>query len=70
MAKAVQSFEGYTMDYTGQIQYAISDSGKTFTRSQFRDPRYGYKWSAWRETTPVAVEGMVPKGAKNWRLPA
>lgn len=70
MAKAVQTFTGYTMDYTSQIQYAVSETGKVFTRSQYRDPHYGYKWAAWRETIQAAVEGLVPNGPRNWRLPA
>lgn len=70
MAKAVQTFTGYTMDYTSQIQYAISETGKVFRRSQYRDPQYGYKWRPWSETAPVAVEGLSPQGAKGWRLPA
>jgi hypothetical protein len=70
MAKAVQTFTGYTMDYTSQIQYAVSETGKVFRRSQYRDPRYGYKWRSWSETAPVSVEGLSPNGPKNWRLPA
>jgi hypothetical protein len=70
MAKAVQSFEGYSMDYTSRTQYAVSESGKVFSRGQFRDPRYGYKWAAWRETSLSAVEGKSQQGPKNWRLPA
>lgn len=70
MAKAIETFTGYTMDYTGQIQWAKSESGKVFTRGQYRDPRYGYKWNAWRETSPVAIEGKRNEGTRNWRLPA
>jgi hypothetical protein len=70
MAKAVQTFTGYTMDYTSQIQFAVSETGKVFTRGQYRDPRYGYKWAPWRETVAVAVEGKAPQGPRNWRLPA
>lgn len=70
MAKAVQTFTGYTMDYTSQIQYAVSETGKVFTRSQYRDPRYGYKWAAWRETVKAAIESPSPQGPRNWRLPA
>lgn len=70
MAKAVQSFTGYTMDYTSQIQFAVSETGKVFTRGQYRDPRYGYKWAAWRETAPCSIEGKAPQGPRNWRLPA
>lgn len=69
MAKAVQTFTGYTMDYTSQIQYAVSETGKVFKRSQYRDPRYGYKWHKWSETVACAIEGLVAQGARNWRLP-
>ncbi len=69
MAKAVQTFTGYTMDYTSQIQYAVSETGKVFKRSQYRDPRYGYKWQKWSETAACAVEGLVAQGVRNWRLP-
>ncbi len=41
-------FETYTMDYTGRIQHAQNKDGKWFRRSQYRDPRYGYKWSKWQ----------------------
>lgn len=70
MAKAVQSFKGYSMDYSSQVDFAVSESGKVFTRSQYRDARYGYKWTSWRETAAVAVEGKSPQGPRNWRLPA
>jgi len=70
MAKAVQTFTGYTMDYTSQIQYAVSESGKVFKRMQYRDPRYGYKWRPWGETIQAAIEGLSPQGSRNWRLPA
>ena len=70
MAKAVQTFKGYTMDFTSQIEYAVSETGNVFTRSQYRDARYGYKWTKWRQTVASAVEGLTPSGAKNWRLPA
>lgn len=70
MAKAVQTYTGYTMDFTSQIQFAETADGRVFKRSQFRDPRYGYKWAAWRETVKAAVEGKNPQGPRNWRLPA
>jgi hypothetical protein len=70
MAKAIETFTGYTMDYTSQIQYAKSESGKVFTRGQYRDPRYGYKWAPWRETAACAIEGKQSQGPRNWRLPA
>lgn len=70
MAKAVQSFRGFTMDFTSQIDYAVSESGKVFSRIQYRDPRYGYKWGKWRESSMAAVTGKSPQGPRNWRLPA
>jgi len=70
MAKAVQTYTGYTMDYTSQIQYAETADGRVFQRSQYRDPCYGYKWHAWRETVKAAIEGLTSQGPRNWRLPA
>jgi hypothetical protein len=29
----------------------------------YRDPRYGWKWAAWRETSEVAIEGK----RNDWR---
>jgi hypothetical protein len=70
MAKAVQTFTGYTMDYTSQIEFAVSETGKVFRRMQYRDARYGYKWSKWSETVAAALEGKSDQGPKGWRLPA
>lgn len=44
--------------------------GTVYTRSQYRDARYGYKWTSWRPTSAAAVAEMLPKGPRNWRLPA
>ena len=41
-------YRGYTADFTGQIEYAVNADGVWFNRHQYRDPRYGYKWGAWR----------------------
>lgn len=70
MAKAIETFTGYTMDYTAQIQYAKSASGLVFKRVQGRDPRYGYKWGRWMETAACSIEGKHNQGPKGWRLPA
>lgn len=43
-------YEAYTMDYTGRVQLAANKSGQWFRRSQYRDPRYGYKWGRWTRT--------------------
>ncbi len=69
MAKAIESYTGYTMDFTAQIQWAKSESGKVVRRIQGRDPRYGYKWSRWTEVPALAIEGKFNNGAKAWRLP-
>jgi hypothetical protein len=70
MAKAIETFTGYTMDFTSQIQYAKSESGQVFKRMQYRDPRYGYKWGKWNPTAACSIEGKHNQGARNWRLPA
>lgn len=70
MAKAVETFTAYTMDYTGQIQLARSESGRVFERHQFRDPRYGYKWGRWKPASEAAIEGRINQGPRAWRLPA
>lgn len=70
MAKAVETFTGYSMDFTSQIQYAKSETGKVFTRYQYRDARYGYKWGRWQASCDAAIEGKQNEGARNWRLPA
>lgn len=70
MAKAIETYETYTADYTSQVHYARSASGAVFTRMQYRDTCYGYKWTAWRETVAEALEGLRNLGPKGWRLPA
>jgi hypothetical protein len=69
VAKAVKTFTGYTMDYTSQIQFAVSATGKVFRRMQYRSP-YGYKWAKWSETVAAAIEGKSDNGPRGWRLPA
>lgn len=41
-------FEICSMDFTSRCQYAQNKNGKWFRRTQYRDPRYGYKWSRWQ----------------------
>lgn len=43
--------ESYSADYTAINQWAKRADGQWFARSQYKDPRYGYKWGRWRETT-------------------
>ena len=47
MAKAVAIFEGGVSE---RRQAAVREDGMVFRRAQVRDPRYGYRWSAWRES--------------------
>ena len=46
--------------YTGGIQslteVAIREDGRVFQRYQNRDPRYGYRWGAWKATGEVLGE--------------
>jgi hypothetical protein len=47
MAKAIAIFTGGIQNIR---QVAIREDGVVFSRGQERDPRYGYRWSAWRAT--------------------
>ena len=48
MYMATMIVETFSMDYTSAIHFAQRPDGQWFTRSQYRDARYGYKWTAWR----------------------
>ncbi len=39
--------ESHTMDYTARVEHAMNAAGQWFKRIQYRDQRYGYKWTAW-----------------------
>ena len=54
-------FEEFSMDFTSRSQYAKRDDGVWFKRRQYRDPRYGYKWSKWEATSfgPKNAIGMT-----------
>lgn len=43
-------YETFSMDFTSRIEHAQRADGIWFERSQYRDPRYGYKWTAWRKS--------------------
>jgi len=45
MAKAIALFNGGIGNLK---QAAVREDGAVFERGQYRDPRYGYKWSQWR----------------------
>jgi hypothetical protein len=53
MAKAIAIFAG---GITELRQAAVREDGAVFTRWQTRDPRYGYRWGAWRATGEVLGE--------------
>ena len=61
-------YQSFSMDFTSTIEHAKRDDGQWFTRSQYRDPRYGYKWSAWRKTT-FLPERARPHAERKIRLP-
>lgn len=67
-AKTTMIFRSFTMDYTSQIEHAQREDGQWFSRSQYRDPRYGYKWTPWR-TAGFLPERASPDGERNVRLP-
>lgn len=56
MAKAIAIFTG---GIQADVQVAVRADGETFRRSQVRDPRYGYRWSAWRPTARVAPDATA-----------
>lgn len=58
----------FSMDYTSESEYAQRSDGQWFSRYQYRDSRYGYKWSAWRATS-LLPERASKKGERKVRLP-
>ena len=53
MSKAIAIFTG---GVTELRQAAIRTDGAVFTRIQDRDPRFGFRWSAWNATGEVLGE--------------
>lgn len=58
----------YSMDYSSQRHHAQNKDGVWFTRSQYRDPRFGYKWTPWKKTN-VAPRDMYSSQLMRVRLP-
>lgn len=56
MAKALHIYEG---GIHARQQVAVRADGAVFVRYQTRDPRYGYKWSAWRQTGETMGGNML-----------
>lgn len=52
-------YETYSMDYTSRTEWARRADGQWFRRGQYRDPRYGYKWSAWTAVAANVAEMNV-----------
>lgn len=61
-------YRSFTMDYSSEIEHAQRADGQWFRRSQYRDPRYGYKWTRWSATS-FLPERAYPKGQRKIRLP-
>lgn len=49
--------ETCTADYTARVHHARRADGQWYTRTQVRDPRYGYRWTAWRPTAVAPEHG-------------
>jgi hypothetical protein len=65
---ANEILRSYSMDFTMQVEHAQRGDGQWFRRCQYRDTRYGYKWSAWQ---PVAngPSGHSSQTGRAARLP-
>lgn len=63
-----QILRSYSMDFTMQIEHAQRADGTWFRRCQYRDARYGYKWSPWR-AVPNSPTGHVSETGRSARLP-
>lgn len=61
-------FRTFSMDFTSESEYAQRNDGQWFKRYQYRDPRYGYKWSRWEHTSFLPERASL-KGEKAVRLP-
>ena len=61
-------YRTFSMDYTSESEHAQRADGQWFKRYQYRDPRYGYKWSAWQKS-PFLPERASVKGDRKIRLP-
>lgn len=41
-------YESFSADYTTPIHHAMRPDGQWFERARVRDPRYGWRNTAWR----------------------
>lgn len=67
--EAGRIYEGHSMDFTSKIEYAMRADGAWFQRWQYRDSRFGYKWSAWRASVEPTNASANAYNAKKPRLP-
>lgn len=65
----VKVYETYSMDFSSCKENVQREDGQWFQRYQYRDPRYGYKWSPWKKTVDMNAKEMVFKGEFNRRIP-
>lgn len=65
---ATMVYGDYSMDYTSQREYAQRHDGQWFRRYQYRDPRYGYKWSRWQSASGLP-SNATRKEERRVRLP-
>lgn len=61
-------YRAFSMDFTSEREYAQRGDGKWFSRYQYRDQRYGYKWSKWQATSFLPERASL-KGEYRIRLP-
>lgn len=61
-------YENYSMDFSFIIHHAMREDGQWFRRVQYKDARYGYKWSKWRECSAPAMSGIM-NAYRKARLP-
>lgn len=66
---ANQIYTSYTADYTARVEFAINKQGQLFTRTQYRDARFGYKWQPWRPVPAAALPSHVSPSPRKCRLP-
>ena len=65
----VPVFESLSMDFTTSINWAQRADGQWFRRYQTRDPRYGYRWTAWQPVANVVLPENMGQTRKMARLP-
>ena len=65
---ASRIIRSFSMDFTMQVEHAQRADGTWFRRCQYRDARYGYKWSAWQQVVN-GPSGHASETGRTARLP-